>query len=661
MLLVTAKSVVAQPTIEQVNQALDIADQAASHGMVDLSMDAMVRALRSGPPTVSAAQPTFTLKLQNARVDTSRPFPLTARQAVDIRLRETMFRLSHQWNQTASATAVYKTLSQIVLPEDRSSEVFWYAFPMRIDPLQPDRLPSTNSVGSLLIKWARKAQTVRQLQATLVDRDAARSMAGSLLSILCSLELQDGVAIEKLNQAITKQFNRGVDRATAEITASVGKAFYQDGRHPTVAANLLELAGNAIQRIDGVQQTPDSPGSAITLAAARCRFSAGETQQGVKQLKQYLRYMPKANSTASRLNRRTDVVGSELFSRGLVAEAREILGDEVAKVFERRYQMFDAINSPQIAVPSADSRGKQVTITPASAIESTNEVARQIWVCQLDLETSSSKILFTLPDFQHTDSPSVSPDGTTLAFDATFPGEAITSGGQIYVADLDGSGLKQLTKGCSPSWSPAGKRIAYSAYQPTQGVWIMRSSGEDARLIDRFGWSGQWSPNGRMLAYTKLQNGVWDIMIFDIVENEFFSAFGKERCPFTQISADFSWSPDSSSLLFKATRSRDPNSSVAELVTLPVLSDAMKTIAIVNYGLGEDIAWSSTGNVSAIIKTSQSQPEQLFTANPTASNADTAAAKLAAIPGQFKNRRNVGSSWMPDGQSLIYISKPLRK
>ena len=35
----------------------------------------------------------------------------------------------------------------------------------------------------------------------------------------------------------------------------------------------------------------------------------------------------------------------------------------------------------------------------------------------------------------------------------------------------------------------------------------------------------------------------------------------------------------------------------------------------------------------------------------------TGDAALTYLPGQFENRRNSGMSWMPDGKTLIYLSR----
>ena len=81
---------------------------------------------------------------------------------------------------------------------------------------------------------------------------------------------------------------------------------------------------------------------------------------------------------------------------------------------------------------------------------------------------------------------SFSPDGTKIAFISTASGEA-----QIFVADADGTNVKQLTTGSTnaqPMWSPDGTRILFSSNRQKAGgtefeLYVMNADGSDQRLI----------------------------------------------------------------------------------------------------------------------------------------------------------------------------------
>lgn len=85
--------------------------------------------------------------------------------------------------------------------------------------------------------------------------------------------------------------------------------------------------------------------------------------------------------------------------------------------------------------------------------------------------------------------PQFSPDGTKIAFE-TYPTE--TKDSQIWVANVDGAGVRQLTSdgGVDPSWSPDGRRIVYvknSWRRPTQRgngkLWITDADGHNQRQL----------------------------------------------------------------------------------------------------------------------------------------------------------------------------------
>lgn len=80
----------------------------------------------------------------------------------------------------------------------------------------------------------------------------------------------------------------------------------------------------------------------------------------------------------------------------------------------------------------------------------------------------------------------------------------VSSGGAIYRINADGSGMRRLTDGLDPAWSPDGTRIALTRWRNPWGVYLIHAdgSGED-RIVD-----GQqlkevtWSPDGSRIAFT---------------------------------------------------------------------------------------------------------------------------------------------------------------
>ena len=100
--------------------------------------------------------------------------------------------------------------------------------------------------------------------------------------------------------------------------------------------------------------------------------------------------------------------------------------------------------------------------------------------------------------------PDVSRDGLVV-FQSTRVG-----GTKLFVARLDGSGLRQLTEGAStdvtPKWSFDGTHVAYAATggDGNEDIWIVDADGTGARnLTNHPGGDSHpsWSPDGRRIVF----------------------------------------------------------------------------------------------------------------------------------------------------------------
>ncbi|HYU97184.1 MAG TPA: S9 family peptidase [Pyrinomonadaceae bacterium] len=126
------------------------------------------------------------------------------------------------------------------------------------------------------------------------------------------------------------------------------------------------------------------------------------------------------------------------------------------------------------------------------------------------IATAQETRRFTVEDLlkvRRVGDPQVSPNGKRVAFtigDVNYDLNKVIT--QIYVMQIDGGGLKQLTNGAAssttPRWSPEGKRIAFV----TGGqVWTMEDNGDHKDQVTKISTSAAapvWSPDGKWIAFT---------------------------------------------------------------------------------------------------------------------------------------------------------------
>jgi RNA polymerase sigma factor (sigma-70 family) len=157
--------------------------------------------------------------------------------------------------------------------------------------------------------------------------------------------------------------------------------------------------------------------------------------------------------------------------------------------------------------------------------------------------------------------PSLSPDGTKIAF--VIRSQTHQSS-QIFTANADGSGPKQLTEGqyfnWTPRWSPDGKKFVFETTRNDspathvaggyRDIYVMDSDGQNQTNLTRntFGHHPSWSPDGKSIAY--MARGII-VMKADGSDKQNISQ-GKTR------DSEPVWSPDGQWIAFTRTANKPP-------------------------------------------------------------------------------------------------------
>ena len=215
---------------------------------------------------------------------------------------------------------------------------------------------------------------------------------------------------------------------------------------------------------------------------------------------------------------------------------------------------------------------------------------------------------------------------------------------EMFVMDLDGHNLRQLTEdrglALSPAWSPDKSKVIFTNYRDRRpDLFTIRLS--DKRYVrltnnNEIEQGAKYSKDGQYLLTSITSGKKSDIVLLDSNAK----IIRKITSNFSTIDVSPDWSPDNSKIVFCSNRSGGP-----QIYTMNSNGTDVKRISYVASNYCTSPAWSPKGDKIAFVCRSENRHHLFVT------NIDGSSPFQLSVTGT-----NEDPSWSPDGRYIIFAS-----
>ncbi len=215
---------------------------------------------------------------------------------------------------------------------------------------------------------------------------------------------------------------------------------------------------------------------------------------------------------------------------------------------------------------------------------------------------------------------------------------------ELYIADIDGSGVRQLTReyglAVAPTWSPNGQTILYTSYQQrVPQLFLYRFSERKGRPITNtktLEIGGSFAPDGRSFA-TAVSLGKQSNIVLMKPDG---TPIRKLTSQYGVIDVSPSFSPDGREIVFCSNRAGGP-----QIYVMTSDGQSPRRVSFVNSNYCTSPAWSPKGDRIAFVCRAD-RGFQVFTSRPDGTD-----------PLQITSAsNNEDPEWSPNGRELVFAT-----